>query len=435
VEPQAEVPANSAFDPYSAATRSDPVRAFADFARTCPVDRYNGRFDFFMVNDPDYVEKVILADTDAWTIEQGNAPTVLPDDLKTPMLRDDSSHLEVRRIIQRALSPAELVRIEGMVGRICDELIDRMLAMPEAEGDFFELFAMPLPSRLMCALMGVPEADYTRYKDWADRYYHGLFNDPDFTAERQMEEAHEIAGSLFALIAARRAELESRGLEPDMALVGTELPNDFMSRFMCSTLGNEPVPDGLALSLMLAVILGGNETTMNLIGNLLWRLLDRPELWDRLKDDPDLIDAAIEESLRLDPPVLAQFRSARSDVELAGVRIPAGAKAMYNIVAVNQNPDLFDSPAEFRLDRPRAVARRHASFGGGVHLCIGAGMARMEVKRAFRSLLARLPDLRLAGEPSRGEGFNVWGPTRLPVRWGKGPACTATAPLPGNQAR
>jgi len=407
----------AAFDPYSPATRNDPVTSLANFARTCPVDHYRGRFDFFMVNHPAYVEEVMLRDTSIWTIEQGNAPTVLPDELKTPMLRDDNSHLAVRRIIQRAFAPAELLRIESIVDRIVNELIDHMLSLPEREGDFFELFAMPLPSRLMCVLMGVPESDHPQYKEWADRYYFGLFNDPDFTAERQLEEARDIAASLFALIAARREKLKSRGLEPDIGLLGKELPNDFMSRFMCSRIGDEPVPDSLALSLMLAVILGGNETTMNLIGNLLWRLLEQPELWRRLKDDPELIEQAIDESLRLDPPVLAQFRSPRHDVEVAGVAIPAGAKVMYNIVAVNQNPDQFDRPDEFRLDRPRNVARKHASFGGGVHLCLGAGLARMEVKRAFHTLIARMPGLELVGKPSRGEGFNVWGPTRLPVRW------------------
>ena len=418
MNPQQELSPAQAFDPYSPATRNDPVTSFANFARTCPVNYYRGRFNFFMVNEPTYVEEVMLRDTTTWTIERGNAPTILPDDLKTPMLRDDSSHLAVRRIIQSAFAPTELVRIQAIVDRIVNELIDHMLALPEPEGDFFELFAMPLPSRLMCVLMGVPESDHMRYKHWADRYYFGIFNDPDFTAERQMEEARDIAESLFALIAARREDLKRRNLEPDLALVGRELPNDFMSRFMCSRIGDEPVPDAVALSLILAVILGGNETTMNLIGNLLWRLLERPELWRRLKDDPELIEQAIDESLRLDPPVLAQFRSARHDVELAGVTIPAGAKAMYNIVAVNQNPDQFENPDEFRLGRPRSVARKHASFGGGVHLCVGAGLARMEVKRAFQTLIARLPNLQLMGKPRRAEGFNVWGPTHLPVRWG-----------------
>lgn len=406
------------FDPYSQAAKADPVTSLANFAKTCPVNHYKGRFDFFIVNDPSYIDQVMLKETTAWTIEQGNAPTTLPAELMTPMLRDDESHLAVRRIIQHAFAAVELVRIEAIVERIVHDLIDQMLARPELEGDFFELFAMPLPSRLMCVLLGVPENDYIRYKHWADHYYFGIFNDPDFSAERQIEEAREIAEPLFGLIAERREQLKRRGLEPDLALVGNELPNDFVSRFMCSKIGEEFLPDHLSLSLMIAVILGGNETTMNLLGNLLWRLLERPELWQRVKQDPNLIEPAIDESLRLDPPVLAQFRSARHDIELGGVTIPAGAKAMYNIVAVNQNPAIFDHPEEFRLDRPRALARKHASFGGGIHLCVGAGLARMEVKRAFQTLIERLPDLQILGRPRRGEGFNVWGPTYLPVRWG-----------------
>lgn len=405
------------FDPYSKETKEDPLGSFADFAASCPAAEYRGRFDFFMINDPEHVD-AMLKDSATWTIERGNAPTVLPDELKTPMLMDDESHHAVRRILQRAFAPSELLRIQAIIERIADDLITSMLNQPQPEGDFFEQFAMPLPSRLMCILMGVAESDYPKYKNWADHYYYSIFNDPDFDGQRQMDDARDIVGSLFGLIAERRERLESLGLEPDMAHVGTVLPNDFMSRFMCSRIGNDPMPDHYTLSLMLAVILGGNETTMNLLGNLLWRLLKQPELWQKLKEEPALIDAAIDESLRLDPPVLAQFRTPRHDVEIGGVTIPAGAKAMYNVLAVNHNPDIFENPTEFRLDRPPGLARKHLSFGGGLHLCVGSGLARMEAKRAFEMLIERLPRLELIGEPRRGEGFNVWGPTYLPVRWG-----------------
>ncbi|OYU34704.1 cytochrome P450 [Novosphingobium sp. PASSN1] len=405
------------FDPFDPATERLGPAAFAALAQQAPVAKVDERFDFFIASDPAYIRDVIFRDTSIWTSELGVVPSEHPKGLVTRMMQDNSDHLKVRRIIQRGFSPAELKRLAEVVDEILDELLDEISAIPEGQGDLFQLLAMPLPSRLMCRMLGAPEQDYLMYKAWADQYFFAINNDPNKTAEGRFADMQQVAQALFALIAERRALLATKGLVPDISLVGTELPDDFLSRFMCEKIADEYIDDVEILSLMSAIILGGNETTMNLIGNLLWRLLQVPERWEAVKADPALIDVAIEESLRLDPPVLGMCRTPRHDVSVAGHTIPAGTKTFYNISAVNRDPAMWDNPDEFRLDRPLSSLKRHASFCGGERLCLGAPLARMEVRMIVDKLVARFPKLRLVGEPDQCPGFNVWGKSSLPVAW------------------
>lgn len=404
------------FDPFSAHVQNVSPEAFAQ-AGVCPVRHVHSAFRFPLISDPDYVRQSMFVDTDRWSVEHGSTAVDLPPELRTAMTSDGERHLWVRRLIQRGFSATELSRYEPVVAGLADRLIDEMLALPQRFGNFMALFAEPLPVQLMCLLLGVPEEDWQIHKRWADSYFFAMHNDPDFTPERNMASARIVGERLFPILAERRALMAERNLEPDMAHVGTILPNDFLSRFMCDNVADSLLDDTEILGLMLAFVLGGSETTSNLICNMLHRLLAEPVLWEQVKADPTLIESAIEESLRLDPPILGMFRTARVDSEVCGVTVPAGSKAMYNVSAVNRDAEIFDEPDRFRLDRPRERSRKHISFCGGSHLCLGAPLVRKEVKIIFERLIARLPDLDLDGPVVRAAGFNVWGKAVLPVRW------------------
>ena len=122
--------------------------------------------------------------------------------------------------------------------------------------------------------------------------------------------------------------------------------------------------------------------------------------------------------MRYDPPVLGMFRGAVDDVEFHGITIPKDARIMYNMAAANRDPSIWEDPDEFRIDRKMADVRKHLSFSSGHTMCLGAALARMEVKQVFEALVKRMPNLRLIGEPTRAPGFNFNGQKDLPVAWG-----------------
>lgn len=403
------------FDPYDEDVIAQGPQAYGDLARKCPVHHYRGRFDFFIANDHGDITNHILTDPANWTIENGSSPKWLPEEQRTALMTDNAYHNKIRFVMQRGFSTVEIKRLHAVVDRLADELIDKMLAMAEGGGDIFDLLVMPLPSRLMCIMLGAPEENFMEYKEWADAYFYSILNEPD--TEMSMEEVAKVSTPFFQMLAERRAWLAAKGLKADLSLLGNELPDDFLSRFMSDKIDGEYLKDDEILSLMLGIIVGGNETTMNLIGNLLWRLLEVPERWETLKARPELLEAAIEESLRIDPPVIGLFRCPRSDVELHGQVIPKDAKVMYNIAAANRNPNIWPDPDRFRLDRPLGMLRKHVAFSAGNHTCIGAPLARMEVKAVIEKLMARMPLLRIDGQATRVAGFNVYGKASMPVRW------------------
>jgi cytochrome P450 len=199
--------------------------------------------------------------------------------------------------------------------------------------------------------------------------------------------------------------------------VGTALPDDLMARYICDRVDGRELSDLEVLGLGVTILNAGNETTINLINNLLWRLLEVPSRWEMLKADPFLIEAAMEESLHYDLPVLGMLRKAVKDTEMKGCPICEGELVMYYIAGANRDPAIWDDPDTIRLDRPVAWSRRHISFGGGNHMRLGVQLARMGAMQVFEKLTARLPNLRLTGKLERIEVFNFWGRLKFPVAW------------------
>ena len=175
--------------------------------------------------------------------------------------------------------------------------------------------------------------------------------------------------------------------------------------------------DAELLIVLNQLLVGGNETTTSLITNLFWRLLDRPDLIEQIRADPELDAVAVEESLRLDAPVLGLYRTAVGEQEIGGATLADRAKIMATYGAANRDPEVFDDPDTFRLDRDPAVLRRHLAFGLGHHFCPGAHLSRLEARIALRLTIERFPDLRADGTTTRVGAFLLWGRRSLPVRW------------------
>jgi cytochrome P450 len=404
-------PLFDSFDPLSAQTLAEPGPAYSQLRERCPFHHHRSTVhDFYVTSAHDEIRREVLADNPVWSFKFGNAAKDTMSDVG--FVTDPPFHMAFRGALQAGFSPRAMQAYVPHIEAIANELLDALPASGEA--DFIDAFAMPLPARVMCVMLGLPQAEYRRYKHWSDELQAQLFHE---TREHSFDELlGEILPSFSEQISRRRAMLAEA--EPKLELLGTVLPDDFISRCIVTQVDGRPMSHAEILNVCLAFLTGGQETTANLIGNLVWRLLEVPERWQALRADHSLIEAAIEESLRYDPPVLAHFRTSLCPVNVHGHELPEHAKLMFNITGANRDPAKFPEPESFRLDRPLAQVRQHLSFGAGVHFCMGAPIARLEARIAMRLLLERLPDLRLIGTGERIRTWMYWGRARLPVAWG-----------------
>ena len=302
------------------------------------------------------------------------------------------THTRLRRSISWAFGRGHVERLRPRV----DELADRMVAdLAGAAGqgaDLLEHLAQPLPVAVIAELLGVPELDRPRLVPWSNAivkmYEFGLPADRRDAAERA---AGEFAEYLRG-VADQRRRCPGEDLVSDLVAAGLT--------------GDEVVATGVLL------LMAGHEATVNVIGNGVWALLRHPAQWRRLVEQPGLVEAGVEELIRYDSPLQLFERTATEDVEVAGYRVPKGAKIAALLGAAARDPDVFEAADTFDIAR---WPNPHLGFGAGIHYCIGAPLARVEIAAALRALVARLPRLQLAGQPGRRPEFVIRGLATLPV--------------------
>jgi cytochrome P450 len=384
----------SAFSPFDPATLADHAHGYATLLDEAPV-RFIDHYDppFYILSRYDDIEAA-LRNIEVFSSQHGQGPRYTPP---SGMVCDPPLHTHHRGLVQQAFTPGAIralgPRIEALTGELLDAVADR------ATFDIHDDFAFPLPVVIISEMLGVPSQDIQRFKHWSDASVEAMgAEDPS----PWLAELQALAGYILEQIRARRADVAP--------------PNDLITRMVVAESGGERLDDLAIQGLVSQLLVGGNETTTSLITNLVWRLLEDRPLWERIVADPALIDRAVEESLRFDPPVLGLFRVTTRDVTVRDVAIPKGAKVMLHYAAGNRDPAAFEDPDRFSLDRP---PRKHLSFAIGVHVCIGAEMARLEARTALRALTNRFPDLALESRGERIKPFFLWGRRRLPVRRGK----------------
>lgn len=261
------------------------------------------------------------------------------------------------------------------VQAMVDELLDEMIANG-APADIAESLAWPLPVRVICEMLGVPVADRNRFRRWVDV---SLALGERTTPEEIVAAGEELRRYMAGLIAQRRAQ-------PTDDLLGALV----VARDEQDKLSEEEL-----LALSVTLLAAGHETTANQIGSHIYLLLSRPELWRSLVADPGLIPSAVEELLRFTPLGVSggDVRVATVDVELAGGVVRAGEAVVANPASGNRDETVFDNPDEIDLARKH---NPHIAFGYGVHHCLGAPLARLELQVVLGTLVRRLPGLRLA---------------------------------------
>ena len=314
------------------------------------------------------------------------------------LFADPPDHTRLRRLVSKAFTPRA---VEDMRPRIA-AIVDRLLDAVEGDGgaELVETLAFPLPVTVISEMLGVPAGDHSQLRAWTAEAVKALDPSDDMMVLFPAAEAiRAIRGYFHELVVERR---KAPGDDLLSALIAAEDEGDHLSH------------DEL---LDTAVLLfgAGHETTVNLISGGVLNLFRHPAELERLRDDPSLIGSAVEELLRFGPPVQFTDRRATADIELAGQLIERGTELVPLIAGANRDPDVFPEPD--RLDISRAD-NRHLSFGGGIHLCLGAPLARIEGQEAIGRLVGRFPRLALEREDVEWKPTTtIRGPARLPLVW------------------
>jgi len=310
---------------------------------------------------------------------------------------DPPDHTRIRRLVSGAFTPRAIAGLEPQIR----EIAGRLLAQADAGAgfDLIDSLAFPLPIAVICRLLGVPAEDQARFRAWGHDVAASLDPQTNRAAEARSHSSElALAAYLNDLVEKRRAEPDDTILS---ALITAEEEGDQLS-------SDELVSTALLL------LVAGFETTVNLIGNGTVALLGERAQWERLREEPALIPAAVEELLRYDSPVQMTARTATEDVEADGTLIRQGTPVIVAIGGANRDPAVFDQPDRLRIDRPDAS--RHLSFSFGIHHCLGAALARLEGRIALEELTSRYPGLELAGTPVRRPLLVLRGFESVPVR-------------------
>lgn len=387
------------YDPFSPEVLRSPFAAYRELLDRCPVHRQELADGDLWTAARHHDVDLVARDHERWTATTGQGPR---PSARVALFDDPPGHTRLRRVVQAAFSTRRVAALEPMVVALTDELLD---AVDGAQRwDLHDALAEPLPVIVIARLMGVPEELRSTFKHWSDEVL-AAFNDP----RRGREERRLMQEYLDEQVRIRRASDDP----PDDLITVLSLTEDD---------DGERLTTEELWSVLVQLLVGGNETTTSGITNLVWRLLEDRSRWDAVRTDSALVDVAVEESLRHDPPVLGLYRQAVDDTELSGTTVPAGARMMMCYGAANRDPSVFDRPDEFRLDRPPSELRKHLAFGTGPHLCVGAALARLEMRVALTRLIERFPDLRPAGPSTRIETYLLWGRRSQPVAPGPPPA-------------
>jgi cytochrome P450 len=314
------------------------------------------------------------------------------------LMQDPPNHTRLRRLVSHAFTPPAIERLRVHAQALVDSMLDAMQARG-GELDVIDDLARPLPSTIICEMLGVPLVDRARFTDWTAHVTH-LLTPQTLDADTRERAAHAVTGLaqyMGALIERRRA---SPGNDMLSVLIRAEEHGDKLS------------PEEL-LTQSIGLLVAGFETTIGLIGNGVRQLLLHPGELRKLRARPELIVSAVEECLRFDGPIPTTRRVLHEEAEIGGVKIPKNTELFLCIASAHRDPAAVCDPERFDIERVQAS---HMAFGGGLHFCLGAHLARMEAQIAIGGLVRRFPRLSLVSEqPEWGQSlFRVLG--RLPVR-------------------
>jgi len=321
---------------------------------------------------------------------------------------DGEDHARIRRLTTPGLNPRYLDTMRPHARELIREIATGV--DDRGRGDLAQ-FGASYSVRMMCHLLGFPDEDWSRLAAWSD----AAVQLPTTAVVDQLDRITTALHELRAYTTEQLERIRHRGRGDDLGSVLLAAEED----------GDRLSPDEL-IALFESLLMAGAETTKTVLALGLLLFVKHPEQWRAIREDPDLVSSAVDEVLRYRIPQLGIGRVARADVTINGTTIPEGTFCLVAIPAANFDPEAYEDPDAFDVTRyagvdRRAPANRHLSFGFGMHACVGAHLARLELQEAFAHLSQRWPDLRLDDDDATGvtwnSPFGVHGPLRLPLRW------------------
>lgn len=374
----------------------DPFPYYQRMREAAPVfhDEQSGSWHVFRYDD---VQRVLSEHATFSSRMRGDDPSEAGHLFESSLITTDPPrHRQLRSLVTQAFTPKAVDALAPRITQLTTELLGGIASLGTA--DLIQALAVPLPVIVISELMGVPAEDRDRFKQWSDVIV-------SQTRTGAMNEDH------------RATNLEMTAYFLDLIEQRRSRPgNDLISNLLSAEIDGQKLSVVELLGFCSLLLVAGNETTTNLIGNAVLCFTEAPGTIDRLLQEPALLPQAIEEVLRFRSPVQSMYRIAVADTTLGEVQIPAGAPLVAWIGSANRDERQFQRAAEFDVDRGQL---RHLAFGHGVHFCLGAPLARLEARIALEGILSRLPGLTLAPGASleRMDSSIVYGLKALPASW------------------
>jgi cytochrome P450 len=378
---------------FSDEIRRNPYPLYDQLRSTSPVLRVPPPFDGWMLFDYESV-KWALNDHEAFSSR-------VPAPRNWFVFFDPPAHTKLRTLISQAFTPRMIATLETRIRQLSSSLLDAW--MTRGAIDLATEYSVPLPMKVIAGIIGMPLAEWPRYKRWSDtilRLSYARSGGP------QAEEAGRDFTAVTSEMSAYVGEMIERRRR--------ERQDDLFTRLIEAEVDGERLSQQEILGFLQLLVVAGQETTSDLINNAVLCLLEYPDQLARLRANSELLPAAIEEVLRYRSPLQWVMRTPRRDVELHGQRIPAGSLVLPVIGSANRDPCQFHNPARFEIARD---PNPHLAFGHGIHFCLGAALSRLEVRIALADLLARFHSFQLVSdapwEPRA--ALHVYGPASLPI--------------------
>lgn len=326
--------------------------------------------------------------------EASSAPTLML------VNHDKPEHTRLRSIAQRAFSPKRVVEdvapwAEQTIAMMFDQLASN-------EFDFMDSFAVEIPARFLARLIGTPDDDWQKLRDWGNAF----MVTSNYSAEQRQASNEQLAAYYIDQVQQRYALIEQGG----------DVPDDLMSAFIQTDYEGQYLTPEEVTRFCITLAVAGAETTVYYLGNLVATLIERPDLYQALQADRSLVRPFMEESLRRDGPPQRLFRVCTQDIELGGAQMRKGDWVALFFAAANRDPDVFDEPNTFNMQRENI--KRHLTFGHGIHHCMGSVVARMEADKLINGILDRVQCIESTGPIVRQSGGLLnFGIEKMPLRF------------------